>query len=40
MGEAIRIWVDDRESRSSGLAEKLMRVESVSVLVKRLRTGD
>lgn len=40
MGEAIRIWVDDRESRSSGLVEKLMKMESVSVGVKRLQTGD
>lgn len=40
MGEAIRIWVDDRESRSSGIAEKLQKMETLSVVVKRLRTGD
>lgn len=40
MGEAIRIWVDDRESRSSGIAGKLQKMETLSVVVKRLRTGD
>lgn len=40
MGEAIRIWVDDRESRSSSIARRLSEAEGVSVVVKRLRTGD
>jgi ERCC4-type nuclease len=37
---AIRIWVDDREARGSGLAGRLAALEGVSVTVKRLRTGD
>jgi ERCC4-type nuclease len=40
MGEAIRIWVDDRERRSSGVSEMLTGSDAVSVVVKRLRTGD
>lgn len=39
-GVVIRIWVDDREARGSGLAARLAEMEGVSVGVKRLRTGD
>jgi ERCC4-type nuclease len=40
VGEAIRIWVDDREARGSGIAARLAELEGVSITVKRLRTGD
>ena len=39
-GQAIHIWVDDREARGSGLVARLAEMEGVSVTVKRLRTGD
>ncbi len=39
-GQPIRIWVDDREARGSGIAARLALVEGVAVVVKRLRTGD
>lgn len=38
--QPIRIWVDDREARGSGIAARLVEMEGVSVAVKRLRTGD
>ena len=39
-GHSIRIWVDDREARDSGIATRLAAAEGVSVVVKRLRVGD
>lgn len=39
-GQPIRIWVDDREARGSGIAARLAGMEGVFVTVKRLRTGD
>jgi DNA excision repair protein ERCC-4 len=39
-GQPIRIWVDDREARGSGIAARLAAMEGASVTVKRLRTGD
>ena len=39
-GQPIRIWVDDREARGSGIASKLADMEGVSLIVKRLQTGD
>ncbi|MDP1830430.1 MAG: ERCC4 domain-containing protein [Geothrix sp.] len=39
-GQPIRIWVDDREARGSGIAARLAEMEGVFVTVKRLRTGD
>ncbi len=39
-GQAIRIWVDDREARGSVLVARLAEMAGVSVAVKRLRTGD
>lgn len=39
-GEPIRIWVDDREARGSGIASRLAEMEGVSVVVKRLRAGE
>lgn len=38
--EGIRIWVDDREARGSGIATRLAQMQGVSITVKRLRTGD
>jgi DNA excision repair protein ERCC-4 len=39
-GQPIRIWVDDREARGASIAARLAAMEGVSVVVKRLRTGD
>jgi len=39
-GPSIRIWVDDREARGSGIAARLAEMADLSVEVKRLRTGD
>lgn len=39
-GQPIRIWVDDREARGSNIAAHLAEMEGVSVIVRRLRTGD
>lgn len=39
-GQPIRIWVDDREARGSGVAARLAEMEGVSIAVKRLRAGD
>ena len=36
----IRIWVDDREARASGMVARLAVAPGVAVAVKRLRTGD
>lgn len=36
----IRIWVDDREARGSGIAARLGEMKDVAVSVKRLRAGD
>jgi DNA excision repair protein ERCC-4 len=38
--EPVRIWVDDREARGCSIASQLSEREGVSVIVKRLRTGD
>jgi len=40
MDEGIRIWVDDREARGSGIATRLAQMQGVSITVKRLRAGD
>ena len=39
-GGPIRIWVDDREARSSGVVARLSATTGVVLGVKRLRTGD
>lgn len=39
-GPPVRIWVDDREARGSGIAARLAALEGVSITVKRLKTGD
>jgi DNA excision repair protein ERCC-4 len=39
-GPLIRIWVDDREARGSGISAQLAAMEGVSVIGKRLRAGD
>lgn len=39
-GPLIRIWVDDREARGSGIAARLAEMADVSIVVKRLRVGD
>ncbi len=39
-GPPIRIWVDDREARGSGIMARLAEMADVAVEVKRLRTGD
>ena len=38
-GPLIRIWVDDREARGSGIAARLGKMKDVAVFVKRLRAG-
>ncbi len=38
--EPIRIWVDDREARSSGMMARFAAAPGVAAGVKRLRTGD
>jgi ERCC4-type nuclease len=40
LGPRIRIWVDDREARGSGVADRLAGMDGVVVAGKRLRTGD
>lgn len=40
MGEAIRIWVDDREARGAAVATRLAAMETLSIGVRRLLTGD
>ncbi|NWJ40596.1 MAG: nuclease [Geothrix sp.] len=39
-GPQIRVWVDDREARGSAVAAQLAAMKDVSIMVKRLRTGD
>ena len=36
----MRIWVDDREARGCGVARLLADREGVTLIVRRLRTGD
>jgi DNA excision repair protein ERCC-4 len=38
--DKVRIWVDDREARSSNVASLLAGMNDVLLIVKRLRTGD
>ncbi|GLH73733.1 multidrug MFS transporter [Geothrix limicola] len=40
MDDPIRIWMDDREARGSGIANLFADMKDVSLAVKRLRVGD